>query len=44
MAYTKVDAGEKVDAALVERFKSHPIHAVLKTCATMRPAVDISVT
>jgi ketol-acid reductoisomerase len=43
MAFTALDDGKKLDTALVERFKSHVIHPVLKACAQMRPAVDISV-
>ena len=40
----EADAGHlTLDASLVERFKSHVIHPVLKACAEMRPAVDISV-
>ena len=44
MAYTAIDAGKQLDAALIDRFKSHVIHPVLATCGQMRPAVDISVT
>jgi ketol-acid reductoisomerase len=43
MAFAALDDGKKLDAALIERFKAHIIHPVLKTCAQMRPAVDISV-
>jgi ketol-acid reductoisomerase len=43
MAYTAIDEGCAPDAALVERFKQHVIHPVLKACAQMRPPVDISV-
>jgi ketol-acid reductoisomerase len=44
MAYTAIDDGRPLDATLVDRFKKHVIHPVLKACAQMRPAVDISVT
>jgi ketol-acid reductoisomerase len=44
MAYTAIDDGRPLDTALVDRFKQHVIHPVLKACAQMRPAVDISVT
>ena len=43
MAYTAIDDGKPLDKGLVERFKGHTIHPVLKACAEMRPAVDISV-
>jgi ketol-acid reductoisomerase len=43
MAYTAIDDGRPLDTKLVERFKQHVIHPVLKACAQMRPAVDISV-
>jgi ketol-acid reductoisomerase len=44
MAYTAIDDGRPLDGTLVDRFKKHVIHPVLKACAQMRPAVDISVT
>lgn len=42
-AYPEADTGGG-DPMLVERFKTHPIHEVLKVLAGMRPAVDIAVT
>jgi ketol-acid reductoisomerase len=42
-AYTAIDGGAATDAKLIEAFKKHPVHAILATCAEMRPAVDISV-
>jgi ketol-acid reductoisomerase len=42
-AFPDADAG-RGDPALVERFKTHPIHEVLKVLSGMRPAVDIAVT
>jgi ketol-acid reductoisomerase len=44
MAFTAIDDARPLDAALIERFKTHVVHPVLKACAEMRPAVDISVT
>lgn len=41
-AFTAYDEGKEVDAALIDAFKNHMIHDALATCATMRPAVDIS--
>jgi ketol-acid reductoisomerase len=43
MAYTALDDDKKLDTSLIERFKGHVIHPVLRTCGQMRPAVDISV-
>lgn len=42
-AYTAIDSGATLDMSLVERFRTHPIHAVLRTVGELRPAVDISV-
>jgi ketol-acid reductoisomerase len=42
-AYPEAARGP-ADAALVERFKAHPIHDVLRVLSGMRPAVDIAVT
>ncbi len=42
-AMVAYDAGRPADADLIERFKSHKIHAALATCATLRPPVDIAV-
>jgi ketol-acid reductoisomerase len=42
-AYVAIDAGQGADAALVEKFKAHPIHVALAACAKVRPSVDIFV-
>jgi hypothetical protein len=42
-AYPAIDENQKLDPALIEAFKKHTIHAVLRTVGEMRPAVDISV-
>ncbi|MBU4263977.1 MAG: ketol-acid reductoisomerase [Proteobacteria bacterium] len=36
------DEGAATDTAKVAAFKSNMIHAAIKTCATLRPSVDIS--
>ncbi|MBU0910147.1 MAG: ketol-acid reductoisomerase, partial [Proteobacteria bacterium] len=36
------DEGAATDTAKVEAFKNNMIHAAIKTCATLRPSVDIS--
>ena len=41
-ALVDFDEGKAANAELVEAFKSHMIHDVLATVATMRPSVDIS--
>lgn len=41
-ALVDFDAGKPADTELVSAFKSHMIHDVLATVATMRPSVDIS--
>lgn len=41
-ALVEFDAGAQTDTALVDAFKTHMIHDVLATVATMRPSVDIS--
>jgi ketol-acid reductoisomerase len=43
LAYTAIDDGAELDGKLVDAFKSHGIHDVLKTVGEMRPKVDISV-
>jgi ketol-acid reductoisomerase len=43
IAYPEADASGRPDPALLERFRAHPIHGVLKVLSTMRPAVDIAV-
>jgi ketol-acid reductoisomerase len=42
-AYVAIDANQKLDMNLVDAFKKHSIHGVLRTVGEMRPAVDISV-
>ncbi|CAG9461024.1 unnamed protein product [Pedinophyceae sp. YPF-701] len=42
-AYTAVDQGAPVDQELIAKFKSHPVHAAMQTCAELRPTVDIFV-
>lgn len=43
-AYPAVDqAAGSLDTTLVKAFETHPIHDVLRTCATLRPTVDIFV-
>ncbi len=42
-AMVAFDRGEPADAGLIARFKEHPIHQALATCATLRPPVDIAV-
>ena len=42
-AYTALDDNQKLDTAVVEAFKTHMIHPVLRTVGEMRPAVDIAV-
>jgi ketol-acid reductoisomerase len=42
-AYPAIDSDELVDQAPFERFEAHPIHEVLRTCAHLRPSVDIFV-
>jgi ketol-acid reductoisomerase len=43
LAYTAVDENQKLDSKLVDAFKNHSIHAVLRTVGELRPAVDIAV-
>ena len=42
--YPALDAKQAADQSLIENFKSHKIHEVMKVCATLRPSVDISLT
>lgn len=42
-AYPAVDSDAPLDHAPFDSFESHPIHDVLRTCAQLRPSVDISV-
>ena len=43
LAYPAIDENKPLDAKLVDAFKAHPVHAVLRTVGELRPAVDISV-
>lgn len=43
VAFPEADEGHRADPALIEAFRSHEIHGVLKTLSGMRPAVDIAV-
>jgi ketol-acid reductoisomerase len=43
VAYVALDRNQPLDGSLIERFKKHPIHAVLAEVGKMRPAVDIAV-
>jgi ketol-acid reductoisomerase len=42
-AYVAVDDKKPVDTALIEKFKSSPVHQALAECARLRPTVDIFV-
>jgi ketol-acid reductoisomerase len=42
-AYAAIDENRATDPKLMDAFKKHPVHAVLRTVGEMRPAVDISV-
>lgn len=42
-AYPTIDADDPVDLSPFDRFETHPIHDVLRTCARLRPPVDIFV-
>ncbi|MBU0729517.1 MAG: ketol-acid reductoisomerase [Proteobacteria bacterium] len=42
-AFVDYDQGKDADVRLINGLKNHKIHQALATCATMRPAVDISV-
>ena len=41
-AFVAIDNDDDLDARVFNAFLSHPIHPVLKTCAALRPSVDIS--
>jgi ketol-acid reductoisomerase len=41
-AFTALDGNEPMNWGLMEDFKAHPIHGVLKIVGQMRPSVDIS--
>jgi ketol-acid reductoisomerase len=42
-AYVALDESQALDTSLVDAFKKHSIHGVLRTVGEMRPAVDIAV-
>src|SRR5215475_7649805 len=42
-AYVALDENQPLDTSLIDAFKSHSIHAVLRTVGELRPPVDISV-
>ncbi|KAG8464717.1 hypothetical protein KFE25_010085 [Diacronema lutheri] len=42
-AFPAIDAKAAPDEALFQRFLAHPVHDMLKTCSSLRPSVDISV-
>lgn len=42
-AYVAIDSGAALETELMDKFVSHPIHSAIKTCASMRPSVDIAV-
>jgi ketol-acid reductoisomerase len=44
VAYVALTEEQALDDSLIERFKSHVIHAVLAEVGKMRPSVDIAVT
>jgi ketol-acid reductoisomerase len=42
IAYVAIDNGDDLDNKVFDAFLTHDIHPVLKTCAELRPSVDIS--
>jgi len=42
-AYVAIDSGSALETELMEKFVNHSIHPAIKTCAGMRPSVDIAV-
>ncbi|GAA2055479.1 hypothetical protein GCM10009839_75170 [Catenulispora yoronensis] len=42
-AYPPIDAKQEIDGTPFASFLAHPVHAVLATCAGLRPSVDIFV-
>jgi ketol-acid reductoisomerase len=44
VGYVALDASQKLDDSLIEKFKGHVIHPVLAEVGKMRPSVEISVT
>jgi ketol-acid reductoisomerase len=43
IAFVNIDEGRAGNSALIDAFKSNPIHEVLAVCAELRPSVYISV-
>ncbi len=43
IAYPLIDSKQEINDAPFAAFLDHPVHAVLKTCAELRPSVDIFV-
>jgi ketol-acid reductoisomerase len=43
IAFVNLDEGRAGNSALIDAFKTNPIHEVLAVCAELRPSVDISV-
>lgn len=43
VSYPAVDGKQEIDRSPFARFADHPIHDVLRTCAQLRPSVDIFV-
>eukprot|EP00745_Piridium_sociabile_P006863 TRINITY_DN144062_c0_g1_i2.p1 TRINITY_DN144062_c0_g1~~TRINITY_DN144062_c0_g1_i2.p1 ORF type:complete len:112 (+),score=4.72 TRINITY_DN144062_c0_g1_i2:1-336(+) len=43
LTYPKIEnlAEAQIDAKLIEEFKHHKIHEVIRVCASLRPTVDI---
>ena len=41
-AFVAIDNRDDLDERVFNAFLTHPIHPVLKTCAALRPSVDIS--
>jgi ketol-acid reductoisomerase len=42
-AFPAIDAKAPPDEKLFQSFLTHPVHDMLKTCSSLRPSVDISV-
>ncbi|MBT5953316.1 ketol-acid reductoisomerase [bacterium] len=42
-AYPELESNGKVNKELVDAFKSHKIHDIMKVCCELRPSVDIAV-
>jgi len=41
-AFPAIEANQPADADLLEKFKSHDVHAAMKVCSELRPSVDIA--